>query len=337
MDFILLEDDELQEIFEVMNRFQIIFHPYYSREGKLEHYNDFLRNKKNKIIILDRNMVSMISGYFENGELACERNMIMILFFLLYCNINRLQYNFGLAMNEYADSENNSKVINQLNGVLTYISEFPSMLIKEMLKTENYKISPIKIPVKFQRDYNYKFKSDFYLVSYCSILKASEIFLKKELSKKEMILQYLDWYYDNLILSKYDITYAILLFINYPQIKAPKNINGSYDEFIKGCKNQAWDISYLTTINNLQQNSDECEYFFATNDSTLKLIFMVCNNSESSWGDIIYDRLSKKDKAEIFNLINLKMKKRIKPLCNNEKLIELANQLEENIKKKKMT
>ena len=47
--------------------------------------------------------------------------------FLLYCNINQLKYNIGLAMNEYAEFQDNQYVINQFNEVLTYLSEIPSM------------------------------------------------------------------------------------------------------------------------------------------------------------------------------------------------------------------
>lgn len=333
MDLILLEGNDLQDIFDIVGRFQIVFHPYYSKEGKFEHYGDFLRNKKNKIILLDRNIVSMIFDYFKDGKLRSDQDMIMILFFLLFCNINRLQYNIGIAMNEYAEFKDNQDVINQLNEILTYLSEIPSMKLMYHLKTGNYEMTPMKIPIKFQRHYNYKFKSDFYLLSYCCVLKIAEIFLKKELSKKEKILQYLEWHYDNLEISKYDITYAILLFTNYPKVKAPKNINSSYDKFIKGCRNQAWDISYLTTLGNFQQKKDENEYFFATNDGNLKLIFMACNFFENSWIDIICDRLSKKDSDEILDFIEEKMKNRIKPVCTKERLTNLSKQMEEEYKK----
>lgn len=332
MDLILLEDNDLQDIFDIINSFQIVFHPYYLKEGKFKHYDEFLRNKKDKIILLDRNMVSLIFDYFKYGKLKSEQNMVMILCFLLYCNVNRLQYNVGIAMNEYAEFQENKEVVNQLNEVLTFLSEIPSMKLMYHLKSGNYEMTPIKIPIKFQRHYNYKFKSDYYLLSYCCVLKMSEIFLKKELSKKEKILQYLEWHYDNLEISKYDITYAILLLTNYPKLKAPKNINSSYDKFIKGCRNQAWDISYLTIMNNFQQNTSEYEYFFATNDSNLKLVFMACNFFENSWVDIIRDRLSKKDSNEILDFIEEKMKNRVKPDCSKERLIRLADKLEEEYK-----
>ena len=121
--------------------------------------------------------------------------------------------------------------------------------------------------------------------------------------------------------------------INYPNVKAPKSIDSSYDKSIKGCRNQAWDMSYLAIMKNFQQNKDEYEYFFATNDNNLKLIFMACNFFENSWIDIIRDTLSKKDSNEILDFIEEKMKNRVIPDCSKEKLIELSNQLEEEYRK----
>ncbi len=332
MDFIALEDNELDDIFEIVNSLQMVFHPYYASEGTFEHYDEFIINRKNKVIFLDRNIVSMLNDYFESGELNTEFDMIKILFLLLFCNINRLQYNIGPAMNEYAEHNDNLIVLNQLNNVLNYLSKVPSMYIKHKIITKDYKFKVGDLPNDFNRDFNYKFKSDFYLLSYCSILKMSQIYLSKS-SAKEKILEYLNWYYDNLQLSKYDLVYAILLFTNYPGMKAPKHINSNdFEKIIKGCKNQAWDISYLSTLNNFDNNFPENEYFFATFDNNLKLIFMGCNKFDHAWIDIIQDRLSKKDTEVIFNLIEEKSNNRIKPECTKEILTNLSEKLENELK-----
>lgn len=45
-DLLLLEDNDLQNIFDIMDSFQIVFHPYYSKEGKFEHYDLFKKQKE---------------------------------------------------------------------------------------------------------------------------------------------------------------------------------------------------------------------------------------------------------------------------------------------------
>lgn len=332
-DLILLEDNDLDILFKIINDFQIIFHPYYSKDGIFVHYDEFLRNNKDKIIVLDRNITSLLYDYLKNGELKEKDSMIMILSFLAFCNYNRLQYNIGLAMNEYGDSQENLKVIEQLNELLTYLADIPTMLFLNCLKYGNFELPTFKISTRFQRHANYKNKSIMYWISYCSVLKIAELYLTN-LSAEERIIKYLEWYYDNLILSMYDITYAILLFTNYETIKAPKNIrSGNFEKVIKGCRNQAWDISYLSTINNVKQKFLDKEIFFATNDINLKIIFMACHYFEKSWLELIDDRvINTKVKNKIFGLIEEKMAKRIKIDCNKNNLLKLSSDLEENLK-----
>lgn len=334
MDLILLQDDDLDFIFDTVNKFQIIFHPYYAPDGIFCHYEHFIKNKKDKIIILDRNVVTILYDYFSNGKLSSDDKMIEILFFLMFCKINNLQFNVGIAMNEYADMNDNNIVIDQLNKILNYLSNISFMELKTKLLTNNFHFDLSNIPNEFNREFNFKFKSDEYLISYCSVLKIAELVLT-DMSIKDKLLNYFDWYYDNLEISKYDITYAVLLLTDYPNITAPKKINsGDYDKVIKGCKNQAWDIAYLSIIKNFEYHYKDFEYFFATYDINLKLIFMACNSLKNSWQDLLFDRLSKKDFIEVFELIEEKMKDRVKPKCTQKVLSTLSRELEKKLKNK---
>ena len=65
-DLIILEDNDLDDIFDIVNAFQIVFHPYYAKKGKFINYKDFLRDQKDKIIVLDRNIASMLFDYFKH-------------------------------------------------------------------------------------------------------------------------------------------------------------------------------------------------------------------------------------------------------------------------------
>lgn len=332
MDLILLQNDDLDVIFEKVNNMQIVFHPYYAPEGIFCNYDDFIKNEKNKVIFLDRNIVTTIYDYFSNGKLSSADKMTEILFFLMFCKINGFQYNVGIAMNEYAEHTDNNIVVSQLNKILNYLSNIPFMVLKTKLLSKDFQFDLADMPNDFNRNFNYKFKSDEYLLSYCSVLKIAQIFLT-EMSPKDKLIKYLEWHYDNLEISKYEITYAVLLFTSYPKIKAPKNINGGkYEDVIKGCKNQAWDIAYLSIIKNLQYKFKDFEYFFATYDINLKLIFMGCNSFKNSWQDILYDRLSNKEFNEIFDIIEEKMKNRVKPKCTQETLNKLSNKLEVELK-----
>ena len=73
-DLIILEDDDLNNIFDLVNAFQIVFHPYYAMEGKFTHYKEYLMNKKDKIIILDRNISNSL---FHQVCQICEIDSIV--------------------------------------------------------------------------------------------------------------------------------------------------------------------------------------------------------------------------------------------------------------------
>ena len=53
-DLIFLQNNELKYIFDAVNSYQIIFHPYYFKEGEFKHYKEFLMNGKDKIIVNDK-------------------------------------------------------------------------------------------------------------------------------------------------------------------------------------------------------------------------------------------------------------------------------------------
>ena len=62
---------------------------------------------------------------------------------------------------------------------------------------------------------------------------------------------------------------------------------------------------------------------------------MGCHYFEDSWYEMIYDRITnKKDKNEIFELIEDKMSNRLDFNCDESYLIKLASNLEKELKKK---
>ena len=69
-DIIIFEDNEMDEIYELVNEAQLFFHPIYSIDGRIN-YGELLRlSNKNKIVIFDRNIVSYLIDYTTNGILT---------------------------------------------------------------------------------------------------------------------------------------------------------------------------------------------------------------------------------------------------------------------------
>ncbi len=120
---------------------------------------------------------------------------------------------------------------------------------------------------------------------------------------------------DNLLVSEYLLVYAAMLFTGQENIRAPKNSNSTdMDKVVAGCKNQAWDITYLTNWSTLYSYPDEYEqeFLFATNDILLKRIFI---NKHGAYGlnGLLHEIFIQKDYDNITDCIEGRMKNRVKP------------------------
>ena len=107
-----------------------------------------------------------------------------------------------------------------------------------------------------------------------------------------------------------------MLFTNQLGIKSPKN-SGSNDiqKILNGCKNQAWDLNYLSNWSCFHYDEEIMDeiFMFATNDTMLKKIF-INTYSKGGIGALIESIFSKGDVRKINDVIAANNgHKRIKP------------------------
>ena len=132
------------------------------------------------------------------------------------------------------------------------------------------------------------------------------------------------------MLSQYALAYAILLFTNQDNIKAPKGANtNDIDRIVSGCENQAWDISYLSNWSTIYGSKEEYskEFMFATNDYLLKRIFINTHGPNGVNG-LLYEAFSKKDYNKIMDYIEERMENRVKPDFGENPQIYFENLIE---------
>lgn len=106
------------------------------------------------------------------------------------------------------------------------------------------------------------------------------------LAEKEQITKfkkYFEWFYNNLKVSRYTEVYVCRLLLGNKGYKEPKKIHGkNMDEAIKGCKNQAIDLSYLTQLSIDRWPIKQYEPILVTDDQMLGDIFVNgCFNKEA--------------------------------------------------------
>ena len=110
-----------------------------------------------------------------------------------------------------------------------------------------------------------------------AMLHIAILYLNKKLTPIERILNFFTWYAKNLLVCKYIIVYILMLFTNQEGIRPSKNINNKdINTVFEGCKNQAWDFTYLSLWSGLYSREEELGeiFYFATADKMLKRIII---------------------------------------------------------------
>ena len=311
-DIIIFEDNEIDEIYELVNEAELFFHPIYAIDGKIN-YTELLRlNNKNKFVIFDRNIVSYLIEYTTNGILRDDYSMIIIALIMLYCNANQFQISVGFALQEYFSTKKDNKIIEQeLNRFLTITEYYPSMIWKNVLYSRNKEIPKITKIKNYNRDADFSYKGGHQLMHECEMIALARIY-KSDKTNKDKLIEFIEWNYENTLICQYTIAYAILLFGGQEGVRAPKNINSkNINIIIDGCINQAWDLTYLSTWSTLYWNEEESDniHFFVTNDKLLKLIF----NFTHSGINIVDEMFNKRESKEINSRMLELRDNRIKP------------------------
>ncbi|WP_206459221.1 hypothetical protein [Anaerovorax sp. IOR16] len=324
MSFMYLDSEEYEFIWETVSKLQIVFHPRYSPDGQLDH-NALIQNKHkyNYILILDRNMLSSLLRLFKEGSLKDENEMRVIALVMSWALTNNFPISAGLAIKEFANrtmsQDNALQELCEFKGLFEY---YPSIIWLRLAEGVIDKIPPVDRAFEnYETDINYPEYDDHLLMHIAEMLHIVYLYRKKDMPTIEKIEAYLKWNYENLLISESTITYMLLLFTNQNGIKAPKGVmTNDYEKILSGCKNQAWDLNYLSTWSTFHYNepTENNEIFlFTTNDVMLKKIF-INTYSSSGLSGLIHAVLSSKDGKRICDLIQQKSgTNRIKPDFGN--------------------
>ena len=279
MNFLLFEDNELDILFEVINKLQICFHPVYAREGKFSAHDvfDLHAADKDVCIIADKNLVSPICEIAVNGKLKDPVRMQKVAMFVTwskYLNA-RLTCGIGLLENDTAGLSTASGEENRLQ-FLHGVDNIPAMIWKDI--AFGYKDcvpQELLFHDKVSNSKDYKFDDNLlYLCNEVSIVKIVQLIRQSGMKPIEKFLSFMEWYTDHLDIAESIVVYAALVFSNTPHVAQPKKAKSScFADVKKGIKNQAWDITYITAWSMQYYNeTKDTGWMFATDDITQKMI-----------------------------------------------------------------
>ena len=318
-NFLLVDDEDINFIWETIQEQQIVFHPYIAPDGKFD-YKKFLSYQHNKplILIIDRNILSSLLKFCEKGLLKNKAESQIVGLIMAWADLNNIQISAGLAIQERATQLNSQEEgLIELQKFLETFDEYPSQMWLYVAEGKLTEIQPITFSNKPAENItaNYASGNDHYYMALASLLHIIQLYRNKSMKPAEKLQEFFQWSYDNLLICEYLLIYAALLFVGAEDIKAPKHANSNdFDKIILGCENQAWDTAYLTIWSTFYSDPEYCkeEFLLATNDVLLKRIF-INRNGPNGWLGVLNAAFLEKDYNKICDFVEEKMQNRVKP------------------------
>lgn len=317
--FLLLEDEDMDFIWNTIQDQQVIFHPRIAPDGKID-FDEFYDSRRAKpyILFIDRNILSSFLKLCEKGSLKNKGESQLVGLIMTWAEMNDVAISAGLAVMERASSLSSQKEgLLELRKFQEAYDAYPGQMWLHVAEGRMTDIKPVAFsnaPAK-NITVDYASGGDHFDMALASLLHAVLLFRDTTMKPVEKVRDFFLWSYENLLVGEYLLVYVSLLFTGSDNIKAPKNANSDdLDKIVAGCENQAWDISYLTLWSTLYSEPEKYreEFLFATNDVLLKRIFINKNGPNGLYG-LLSALFSKKECAELWSFIEEKMKNRTKP------------------------
>ncbi|MBV6647430.1 MAG: hypothetical protein KI790_18370 [Cyclobacteriaceae bacterium] len=311
MDILRIKESELEQVTDFINGNQLILHPNISPTGEL----DFTDYKGKKFtVLLDRNLLSYLLTLVKTGELEDYKARIAISSIMLWSRFNNILLNSGFALIEYANwKKGNIEATQENNIFLKTYDHYPANTWLD-LALNRRKTIPI-LELKEFDEYSFYKESDHFQMHFLEMLKIAELFLNIELSKEEKIINFYRWVYGNILICRYTIIYFPLLVTG--KVKTFKKLKNDFSLLISRCKNQAWDLTYLSVWSTLHYNEEQADeiYLFGTFDSELRTIFVTSHrNSDEPIYEMLGTQQGQRIVKELTNLNEKHMPREFRPI-----------------------
>jgi hypothetical protein len=280
------------------------------------HALDFV--KKPFVLAIDRNILSSLLKFCEKGSLKDEEESQIIGIIMAWAQLNDIAISAGQALRERSTQTGSQEEgLIELQKFLEVFEYYPGQMWLQVARGTQSHIPPIVFSQSPAQNItvNYADGGDHYDMAVAALLHAVCLYRDKSMKAVDKLLSFFQWTYDHVLVGGYIWSYAILLFAETENIKAPKHANSKdIDKIIAGCENQAWDIAHLSTWSTLYANTEEYdfEFLFATNDILLKRIIINSHGPDELNG-LLYEVFSQKEYDRICDYLEEKIRPRALP------------------------
>ena len=279
MEIIYVHEQDIKSITEFILDKKFIFHPKISPDGIM----DFTSYKNKKyVLLLDRNLLTKMIEFFKNGVIKDSYIRKVIGSIVFWAHLNNISLNSGLALNEYANHKSENHSASEENNIFLKAMNFYSPEIWLDVATNRRESIPPLLDFPVNR-YKFNVVNEHQMMHMCEMFCITRLYFDKSLSPVDKEIKFLKWNFNNLLICQYTIIYSMTVFLNKSKIFRkvdPKNLN----KILSVCKNQAWDLTYLSDWSTLYWNDIEenVVYLFATMDKELKQLFIETHNVNSN-------------------------------------------------------
>ncbi len=279
MSYLGFTGDELEAMHDTINALQLCFHHKYAPNGKFS-FRDISRLQDEDVeitIIADKNLVSPICEIAKNGTLKDEFRLRKVALFVIWTKfINaRLTCGIGLLENDTAELSTATGEENRMQ-FLHGVDNIPAMIWKNIaFGYMDCVPTQFLFDGKIDNSKNYRLDDSLLLLSNeTAMVRIVQILRTSKAAGIDKFIDFMNWYTDHLDIAESIVVYAAMVFANIQNVALPKNLNSQdFQKVVKGIKNQAWDVTYITAWSNRYYNEpkESCT-MFATDDITQKII-----------------------------------------------------------------
>lgn len=261
------------------------YSPFYFMDSKVDSQKICKMRSigREPVLVLDRNIFSRLINVVSKGK-TDEGSTKDIAFLIVWSVLNDVKILPYYALNEVAEGKNSEMVAQReysiFKKIFTDITLLEWLTLASGLEEKNRTLVSEEENIEQIETRFYNTSID-YLSNYAAILHLSSVLL----SEKEQIAKFksfFEWFYSNLKVSRYTVVYVCRLLLGNNDYKEPKKIHGKdIVKAIKGCQNQARDLSYLTQLSIDRWPIEQYEPILITDDQMLGDIFVNgCFNTQ---------------------------------------------------------
>ncbi len=284
----MINMNEIQEIYNIekylCNRLTelhwIYSHRLFSDSVVTVEKTDIIRlSHKEHIVVLDRNIFSRLIQILTEGATreGATKDVAILISWCIILDLKILPY---FAINEYSignsSEELGQKEFDVFDKMYSEIEPKTWFALALGLEEKNVKLitsSDKEIDVRFNDE------SVDFVANYAAMLHLANV-CRSENESDKRFKAFFKWYYDNMKVSRYVVVYVCAVLAGKRGYSYPKQINSNdIEKVIKGCRNQAMDLTYMTSLSIDRIDSDEYEMIIVSDDEMFGQIFLQGYNN----------------------------------------------------------